>query len=129
MTSRNSEILLERMGLEVPETNTIRFIVFKKGWLGWQGSNLRMTESKSVVLPLDDTPTESFSQTYTDLLPYLQVTSKLIEALSAVSRVVLIDSKSGRTAVERVIFMRSFFFNPDPNDTHGLAIKKNIPII
>ncbi len=25
--------------------------------MGWQDSNLRMTESKSVVLPLDDTPT------------------------------------------------------------------------
>jgi hypothetical protein len=25
-------------------------------WMGWQDSNLRMTESKSVVLPLDDTP-------------------------------------------------------------------------
>jgi len=26
--------------------------------MGWQDSNLRMTESKSVVLPLDDSPTQ-----------------------------------------------------------------------
>ena len=28
-------------------------------WMGWQGSNLRMTESKSVGLPLADTPASS----------------------------------------------------------------------
>jgi transposase-like protein len=28
----------------------------RKKWMGWQGSNLRMTESKSGVLPLDYTP-------------------------------------------------------------------------
>jgi hypothetical protein len=32
-----------------------RAFLFVK-WMGWQDSNLRMTESKSVVLPLDDTP-------------------------------------------------------------------------
>lgn len=30
--------------------------------MGWQDSNLRMTESKSVVLPLDDTPIEKLSR-------------------------------------------------------------------
>lgn len=27
--------------------------------MGWQDLNLRMTESKSVVLPLDDTPSSA----------------------------------------------------------------------
>lgn len=31
----------------------------KENWMGWEDSNLRMTESKSVVLPLDDTPTRT----------------------------------------------------------------------
>ncbi len=33
------------------------FDLLKVGWLGWQDSNLRMTESKSVALPLGDIPT------------------------------------------------------------------------
>ncbi len=31
--------------------------------MGWQDSNLRMTESKSVVLPLDDTPPNAKTRT------------------------------------------------------------------
>lgn len=34
----------------------------QENWMGWQDSNLRMTESKSVVLPLDDTPIEKLSR-------------------------------------------------------------------
>jgi hypothetical protein len=30
-----------------------------KNWLGWQDSNLRMTRSKPVALPLGDTPLRS----------------------------------------------------------------------
>lgn len=36
--------------------------MFEK-WMGWQDSNLRMTESKSVVLPLDDTPSSDCVRT------------------------------------------------------------------
>ncbi len=31
----------------------------REKWLGWQDSNLRMTRSKPVALPLGDTPLES----------------------------------------------------------------------
>ena len=31
---------------------------FKGNWLGWQGSNLRMTGSKPAALPLGYTPNE-----------------------------------------------------------------------
>jgi branched-chain amino acid aminotransferase len=37
--------------------------VGKEGWLGYEDSNLGMTESKSVVLPLDDTPSSAQSPT------------------------------------------------------------------
>lgn len=33
----------------------MQYIIFID-WLGWQGSNLRMSESKSDDLPLVDTP-------------------------------------------------------------------------
>lgn len=55
-----------------------------KGQLGWQDSNLRILESKSSVLPLDDTPPRTKKE---DLPHKLNMTdSHLINMIDKVSQ-------------------------------------------